>query len=69
MRPIEGLKPYTPQWAAGIRTEPPPSLPMAMGPTPVATATPAPALEPPGVSAGFHGLRVVSKIGLWPVAL
>jgi hypothetical protein len=37
---------------------------MAMGPTPVATATPAPALEPPGVSAVFQGLRVVSNSGL-----
>ena len=30
---------------------------MAIGPYPIATATPAPPLDPPAVSAGFHGLR------------
>ena len=54
-----------------MRIEPPPSVPSASGPTPAATAAPAPPLEPPGVSAGFHGLRVMPKSGLsvtplWP---
>ena len=49
--------------------EPPPSLPMAKGPIPVATAAPEPALEPPGVRAVFQGLRVVSKTGLCPTPL
>src|SRR4051794_26072390 len=30
-----------------------------MGPYPAAAAAAAPALDPPGVHAGFHGLRVV----------
>src|SRR5437762_33068 len=70
-RPYEGLKPYTPQNAAGMRIEPPPSVPSASGPQPLATAAAAPPLEPPGVSAGFHGFRVTPKSGfsvtaLWP---
>ena len=35
-----------------------------MGPMPVATATAAPPLEPPQVSAGFHGLRVAPNTAL-----
>ena len=35
-----------------------------MGPMPVASATPAPPLEPPQVSAGFHGFRVAPKTAL-----
>src|SRR2546426_9082139 len=34
-RPYDGLKPYTPQNAAGMRIEPPPSLPSASGPQPL----------------------------------
>src|SRR3954471_14615238 len=56
IRPREGLSPNRPQQAAGIRTEPPPSLPAAIGTTPEATAADAPPLEPPGVCAGFQGL-------------
>ena len=41
-----------------MRTEPPPSLPIAKGHIPAATAAAEPALEPPGDSWGFHGLRV-----------
>ena len=52
-----------------MRTEPPPSLPTARGPTPAATAAPEPALEPPGVRSGFHGLRVAGNTGLWPTPL
>jgi hypothetical protein len=68
-RPIDAFMPNNPQWADGIRTDPPPSLPTAMGPIPAATAAPEPALDPPGVIAGFHGLRVVSKTGLCPTPL
>ena len=39
-----------------MRTEPPPSVPWAMGPMPTATATPAPPLEPPAIRSGFQGL-------------
>src|SRR6185312_5259970 len=50
--------------AAGMRIEPPPSLPVAIGPHPVATATADPPDEPPGVRRGFHGLRVTPESGL-----
>ena len=60
--------PKMPHSAAGTRTEPPPSLPSASGTMPAATAAAEPALEPPGVSAVFHGLRVVGNRGLWPTA-
>ena len=52
-----------------MRIEPPPSVPSATGHMPLATATPEPELEPPGVMAVFQGLRVVLKIALWPTAL
>ena len=63
-RPGLVRKPTTPQKAAGVRREPPVSEPWAIGPMPVASATPAPPLEPPQVSAGFHGLRVAPKTAL-----
>src|SRR2546421_10626886 len=70
-RPYDGLKPYTPQNAAGVRIEPPPAVPSASGPQPLATPTAAPPLEPPRVSAGVPGLRVTPKGGgsvtaFWP---
>src|SRR6185437_12388269 len=49
----------------GMRIEPPPSVPMASGPRPAATAALAPPLEPPGVRSRFHGLRVGPKSRLW----
>ncbi len=52
-----GLRPTRPQWAEGIRMEPPMSLPWARATIPEATAAAEPPLEPPGV-------RVVSQ-GLW----
>ena len=51
-------------WAAGRRIEPPPSVPKAMAHSPAATAAAAPPLDPPGVRAGFHGLRVTPNTGL-----
>ena len=47
--------------AAGMRTEPPVSVPMATGARPAATATPEPLDEPPGVRCTFrsHGFRGV----------
>jgi hypothetical protein len=44
-----GFNPNSPQLEAGIRTEPPPSLPWASGTMPAATAAPLPPLEPPDV--------------------
>ena len=57
-RPRAGLRPTRPQQAAGMRIEPPPSLPCAIGTMPAATAAAAPPLEPPGVRSRSHGLRV-----------
>ena len=44
---------------AGMRIEPPPSVPTASAPMPVASAAAAPPEEPPGVLSGFQGLRVM----------
>src|SRR5689334_12987532 len=55
--PRPGLRPTSPQQAAGMRIDPPPSLAPAHGTTPAATAAADPPDEPPGVRSGFHGLR------------
>ncbi len=44
-----------------MRIEPPPSLAVAIGTSPAATAAAAPPLEPPGEWARFHGLCVGPK--------
>ncbi len=49
---------------AGTRIEPPPSVPMCKAPMPSAQAAAAPPLEPPGVFARSHGLRVMPVSGL-----
>jgi hypothetical protein len=41
-----------PQQAAGIRTEPPVSVPIAKSTSPAATTVAEPLDEPPGISAG-----------------
>src|SRR5579863_10674339 len=63
-RPKLALKPKTPQNEAGIRSDPPPSVPNPIGPSPTATAAAAPPLEPPGVRSVFHGFRVMPKTRL-----
>ena len=55
--PCVGLKPNTPQKAAGMRSDPIRSMATCSGAYPAAQATAAPADEPPVVSAGCHGLR------------
>jgi len=55
-RPIVGLNPTTPQREAGIRMEPPVSVPMLPKQRPAATAAADPPLEPPGIRARSHGL-------------
>src|SRR5438046_371982 len=70
-RPNVAFSPTRPVKLAGMRTEPPPSVPMASGPSPAATAAPAPPDDPPGVRATFQGLRVMPFRGesvtpLWP---
>jgi hypothetical protein len=65
--PSVGLNPTTPQKDAGMRIEPPASVPVAMGTAPAASVAPEPALEPPGFFAGSHGLRVTPVRGELPV--
>jgi len=50
--------------AAGMRIEPPPSVPTWSAPCPSAAATAAPPLLPPGVFPVSHGLRVTPVSGL-----
>src|SRR3954471_9676047 len=63
-RPKDGLMPKRPVKLHGMRIDPPPSVPMASGPIPEASAAAAPPEEPPGVLSGFHGLRVMPVSGL-----
>src|SRR5215472_9930117 len=60
-RPTVVLRPVRPHHEAGSRTDPPVSVPIAQGAIALATATPEPLLDPPGVRAillshGFHGV-------------
>src|SRR5699024_4564902 len=64
MTPYVGLRATIPQNAAGIRTEPPPSVPRASWPRPAATAAEPPPLEPPGVSAGSEGSLPADRSGV-----
>ena len=62
-----------PQALAGIRTDPPPSVPSASGPWPLATAAAAPPLDPPQVRSRLQGLRETPEtrlvvMPLWPRA-
>ena len=57
-RPKLGLCPTSPQNAAGMRIEPPPSLAVPRGTTPAATAAAEPLDDPPGVRSRCHGLRL-----------
>ncbi len=63
-RPGVGLRPTTFVQAAGLRSEPPMSVPQASGCMPQASATAAPPLLPPQVRSRCHGLRVAPKSGL-----
>lgn len=54
--PCVGRRPATPHSAAGIRIEPPVSVPSATGAAPMATATAEPPLDPPASRAGSQGL-------------
>src|SRR5258708_1506173 len=53
----DGLRPTSPQHAAGMRMDPPASVPWAIGTTPAATSAAAPPEEPPGDRDGSCGLR------------
>ena len=63
--------PKRPVKLAGMRTDPPPSVPMDNVQRPAASAAAAPPLEPPGVRSVFHGLRqgspsLFSVVPDWP---
>ena len=62
--PQVGLKPTTPQHAAGKRTEPALSVPMARSQRPAASAAPFPPLDPPGIRAASSGFTTAPKCGL-----
>lgn len=53
-----GLNPTTPQSAAGMRTEPPPSTPRATGHSPAQTAAADPLEEPPATLPALYGFLV-----------
>src|SRR5215213_9006222 len=63
-RPRLGLKPKIPHELAGMRIDPPPSLPCANGTRPADTAAPAPPLDPPALRVGSHGVRAGSITSL-----
>ncbi len=48
-RPAVGFSPVMPQWRAGLRIEPPASLPIPSGEPPEAISAASPPLDPPGV--------------------
>ena len=56
--PADGLIEAMPQHVAGLRSEPPMSLPRPIGLIPAASATASPPDEPPAVRPRSHGLRV-----------
>ena len=62
--PQDGLKPTTPQHAAGSRTEPALSVPSATSQSPAASAAALPPLEPPGIRPGASGFTTAPKCGL-----
>ncbi len=67
-RPTVGLKPVTPLKAAGMRTEPPVSVPIEISLVPSATDTPEPDDDPPGACAGLTAFPGVPKMRIEPEA-
>ena len=63
-RPGDGRRPTTLQKLAGLRSDPPMSVPSAIGTMPEARATAAPPLLPPQVRPRSYGFRVVPKTSL-----
>src|SRR5579863_1880325 len=63
-RPMLGRRPTTPQKLAGLRSEPPMSVPWASQAVPVASAAAAPPDEPAAERDKSHGLRVAPKTSL-----
>src|SRR5690349_15208827 len=63
-RPGDGRNPTTLFQAAGLRSDPPVSLPSAIGTIPVVSDAAAPPLLPPTVFTRLYGLCVAPKTGL-----
>src|SRR5688500_12703153 len=63
-RPGDGRRPTTLQKAAGLRSDPPKSVPSATGTIPHASATAAPPLLPPQVFVRSYGFRVAPNTSL-----
>ena len=61
--PQVGLNPTSAHQAAGMRIEPPESVPSATSASPAATAAALPPLEPPARRPGAIGLGTVPKCG------
>src|SRR5829696_3277536 len=57
----EGLNPYVPHHAAGMRTDPPPSSPSATAASPAAAAAALPPEEPPALRPIANGVLVGPK--------
>src|SRR6185369_8680328 len=68
IRPQVVFSPATPQHAAGMRTEPPVSVPSATSASPRATTTAEPLDEPPGTSAASSGFTGVPSASLMPLS-
>src|SRR3984893_18132525 len=62
--PVDGRKPTMPQNAAGIRTEPPVSVPRPTGVIRAEMATPVPPLDPPGTRFMSYGFFANPNAGL-----
>ena len=62
MRPCVGLTVHTPLSAAGMRSDPHVSLPIAAGTRPAASAAADPPLDPPGARSSAHGLPTWSVV-------
>src|SRR6267142_7130836 len=69
IKPSVGFKPTMPVQAAGRRVLAPASVASESGPSPAATATAEPPLDPPGVYRRSHGLRVVPNSGASVISL
>ena len=67
MRPHVVLRPAMPQQAAGMRIDPPVSVPKAMSASPAATAVAEPLDDPPGTRRGSSGLTGVPNAPLTPL--
>src|SRR6478735_2749999 len=67
-RPQVVFRPAIPQQAAGIRTEPPVSVPRATSASPAATATAEPLDDPPGSRPGSSGFTGVPDHEFTPLA-